>query len=554
MSTNWPWAPRNRSNTNPTPDNWSHKKSPFQLNHRMDPNQHNDLLYGDDAPPLANPIPSWLLDDSDYKDLKPTPVMNNMAATTMQFPAFAPRVNHHQPSIYNYQEPLRPRNLPLPVPTRNFQPSHLGTQSISQELEEARRRLQQLQGLEAQSKENAPQTQSIYEPEVFTADAQWDAPIQHSSFSAPLSTPFWDRLAAASTEDTTTNNFRPRLNSVNYRVLLEKNLECDWFLIVERIVSENDQQASIFLQQKLKGGSEDIRESIIDSVTKLCIPLVTNRFGNFLVQRSIEYASSHKRALLVKQMVGHMSDLSVDIFGCHVVQKALDFTDDEELKRQLVDDLLESVSDTINHKYACHVWQRVFELDKGMRSPHFMQSVIESLRGRWLDISSSESGSLVIQTMVQNCTYEELALNDALDEISSAVKALAVSRWGSWVVRQLCSMNGPGGDAIRSLVYEELSHDLSTYGLDYSACRVLETIVQKDDGKDGNGALRKRYVEWLAKGSRPPLVSLARDSNGHVIVVALLQAGVKEPLETIIRKNYVTLRSSKFGTKICRMI
>lgn len=384
-----------------------------------------------------------------------------------------------------------------------------------------------------------------------------------------------------------TLKYRPRGNSVNYRVLLEKNLECDWVvsilrrhiffarnvdapnilqraypliyflekltqLIVGKIVSDNDQQASIFLQQKLKGGSEDIRESIISAVTELCTPLVTNRFGNFLVQRCIEYASAAQRSNLVQRMVGHMKDLSVDIFGCHVVQKALDFTDDDELKRQLVDDLLESVDETINHKYACHVWQRVFELDKGMRSPHFMQSVIDSLRGRWLEISSSESGSLVIQTMVQNCTYEELALNNALDEISSAVKSLAVSRWGSWVVRQLCSMTGSGGDAIRSLVYEELSSDLTFYGLDYSACRVLETIVQSDESKDG--ALRKRYVDWLVKGSRPPLVGLSRDSNGHVIVIALLQAGVREPLETVIKKHYVTLRSSKFGTKVCRMV
>ncbi|KAG5355016.1 Meiotic coiled-coil protein 2 [Yarrowia sp. B02] len=531
MSANWPWAPRSRANTNPPLDlAWSHKKSPFLVEHKRDHNQISDV-FDDDQPPLANPIPSWLLDDQDCADLKPTPVV---ATGPMLFPRA------------------------IPVPSVPFVPSvpSVPRQSISEELEEAHRRLQQLQMLRSKelmyTNENQ-QPQNQYEPEVFTAETQWDAPIQHSSFSAPLSTPFWDRIANA--EDTTApNKFRPRLNSVNYRVLLEKNLECDWFLIVDRIVSDNDQQASIFLQQKLKGGSEDIRESIIDSVTALCIPLVTNRFGNFLVQRSIEYASSAKRSLLVRQMVGQMSDLSVDIFGCHVVQKALDFTEDEDLKRQLVDDLLESVADTINHKYACHVWQRVFELDKGMRSAHFMQSVIESLRGRWLDISSSESGSLVIQTMVQNCTYEELALNNALDEISSAVKDLAVSRWGSWVVRQLCSMNGPGGDAIRSLVYEELSHDLSTYGLDYSACRVLETIMQRDEGEDGGGELRKRYVDWLVKGARPPLISLARDSNGHVIVVALLQAGVKKPLENVIRKNYVTLRSSKFGTKICRMI
>lgn len=177
MSSNWPWEPRTRSNTNPLAPSWEHKKSPFSIQHKTDLNQlkHED----DDAPPMVNPIPSWLLDDSDYADLKPTPVVT------------AP-MSHPQASGMHHVPPMP---VPMPVPPRAF----------TEELEQARRHLQELQALEALSKENVPQTQSRYEPEVFTANAQWDAPIQHSSFSAPLSTPFWDRLAASSAEDTSAN-------------------------------------------------------------------------------------------------------------------------------------------------------------------------------------------------------------------------------------------------------------------------------------------------------------------------------------------------------------
>lgn len=211
MSSNWPWAPRTRSNTNPGPDSWSHKKSPFQLDHKLDLNQTGDH-HDDDSPPIVNPIPSWLLDDSEYKDLKPTPVMANITTNPMLYPAVNHHHHHHnlnhhnQHAMFQGQQQQQPVSVPNP---RNYAP-RVRTQSISEELEEARRRLQELQVLQAQSNENAPQTQSaIYEPEVFTAaDAQWDAPIQHSSFSAPLSTPFWDRIAAASSEDTSTNNVR----------------------------------------------------------------------------------------------------------------------------------------------------------------------------------------------------------------------------------------------------------------------------------------------------------------------------------------------------------
>lgn len=50
------------------------------------------------------------------------------------------------------------------------------------------------------------------------------------------------------------------LEPMNYRRLLDKSVSCDWKYIVDKIVCNNDQQASIFLQQKLKvGTAEQVR-------------------------------------------------------------------------------------------------------------------------------------------------------------------------------------------------------------------------------------------------------------------------------------------------------
>lgn len=42
---------------------------------------------------------------------------------------------------------------------------------------------------------------------------------------------------------------------LNYRRLLDRNMSANWRYIVDKIVCNNDQQASIFLQQKLKVGT-----------------------------------------------------------------------------------------------------------------------------------------------------------------------------------------------------------------------------------------------------------------------------------------------------------
>ncbi|EER40518.1 pumilio-family RNA binding repeat protein [Histoplasma capsulatum H143] len=69
------------------------------------------------------------------------------------------------------------------------------------------------------------------------------------------------------------------LEPLNYRRLLDKSVSCDWKYIVDKIVCSNDQQASIFLQQKLKVGTAEQKYEIIEAIVNQAYPLMVNRFG-----------------------------------------------------------------------------------------------------------------------------------------------------------------------------------------------------------------------------------------------------------------------------------
>lgn len=181
MSASWPWAPRDGSGTNQT---WGHK-----LPHKFTEVKQEPEDDGPEA--LANPIPAWLLNDGCLGDLKPTPVLQEPGPPLALLAQSPPSINI---LLDNKTHSLPRRAPPGFVPAQTAAPPRMGMCSISEELEATRRRLQELEVL---SKENAaPQAQSQYEPEVFTAEPQWDTPVNHSSFSAPLATPFWDRVAA----------------------------------------------------------------------------------------------------------------------------------------------------------------------------------------------------------------------------------------------------------------------------------------------------------------------------------------------------------------------
>lgn len=196
------------------------------------------------------------------------------------------------------------------------------------------------------------------------------------------------------------------MEPLNYRRLLDKHVSCDWKYIVDKIVCNSDQQASIFLQQKLKVGTVEQKYEIIEAIVNQAYPLMVNRFGNFLVQRCFEHGTPEQVIAIANAIKGNTLNLSMDPFGCHVVQKAFDCVP-EEHKAAMVHELLRRIPETVVHRHACHVWQKLFELRWNNEPPQIMSKVNEALRGMWHDTALGETGSLVVQNIFENCVEEE---------------------------------------------------------------------------------------------------------------------------------------------------
>ena len=198
----------------------------------------------------------------------------------------------------------------------------------------------------------------------------------------------------------------PPMEPLNYRRLLDRSVTCNWKYIVDKIVCNNDQQASIFLQQKLKVGTAEQKFEIVEAIIAQAYPLMVNRFGNFLVQRCFEHGTPEQVIAIANAIRGNTLSLSMDAFGCHVVQKAFDAVP-EEYKAIMVHELLRRIPETVIHRYACHVWQKLFELRWSDSPPQIMKFVNEALRGMWHEVALGETGSLVVQNIFENCLEED---------------------------------------------------------------------------------------------------------------------------------------------------
>ena len=52
--------------------------------------------------------------------------------------------------------------------------------------------------------------------------------------------------------------------------------------------------------------------------------VIMDIYGNCIIQKFFEHGTGHQKRLLVGEMKGHVVSMSLHIYGCRVVQKALE--------------------------------------------------------------------------------------------------------------------------------------------------------------------------------------------------------------------------------------
>ncbi|KAH7321188.1 armadillo-type protein [Stachybotrys elegans] len=340
--------------------------------------------------------------------------------------------------------------------------------------------------------------------------------------------------------------YLPPTEPLNYRRLLDRNVNCNWKYIVDKIVCNNDQQASIFLQQKLKVGTPEQKYDIVEAIVAQAYPLMVNRFGNFLVQRCFEHGTPEQVIKIAEAIRGNTLSLSMDPFGCHVVQKAFDSVP-EDYKAIMVHELLRRIPDTVIHRYACHVWQKLFELRWTKSPPQIMKFVNEALRGMWHEVALGETGSLVVQNIFENCLEEDK--RPCIEEVLANIDIVAHGQFGNWCIQHICEHGGPPD---RSRAIDHVIRYAAEYSTDQFASKVVEKCL-----KIGGGDFLGRYLDRVCEGrldrTRIPLIDIASDQYGNYLVQWILNNAAPQHREMVaahIRKHMVSLRGSKFGSRV----
>ncbi|KAK0436291.1 armadillo-type protein [Armillaria borealis] len=338
---------------------------------------------------------------------------------------------------------------------------------------------------------------------------------------------------------------------INFLSLLHPSSTPPYHSFVSRIIKGSDQQASIFLQQKLKVADLNERAKIVDAICARGFEMMAHRFGNWAVQRCLEAASTaEERRKIVGCMRGRIVELATNCYGCHVLQKALDC--EEDIRLAIVSELLlGDPAQTLVNKHASHVWSKIMELSWTPPAPPIFAFVNKSLKGKWAALACHETGSLVVQHAFEN--LEDSAKDGIVDELlnqgSSVFSEVAKSQWGSYCIQHILEH---GSDKHRQLTLDHLISGLLEYATNEQGYKSV-TKALKEGGKDTLDKVVKRMCEPAKSARRAMIVDLALSVTGSQLIASVLPTADKDQralLYDCIRGHIVTLRGCKTGSKV----
>ncbi|PVH75549.1 ARM repeat-containing protein, partial [Cadophora sp. DSE1049] len=331
---------------------------------------------------------------------------------------------------------------------------------------------------------------------------------------------------------------------LNYWHLLSRPVDCNWHSIVRKVIYDNDRQSSTFLQKLIAGSAKT--HDIVDAVITLAYPLMIHSDGNFLVQCCFEYGSLGQIIKMAKVVGENILNLAMDAFGCHVVQKAVDNVP-ENYKVAMANRLLPHIHDTIIHPYASHVWKKLLTVRWEIPRPHIIEYLNKGLCGMWHKIALNRSGSVLVQTIFENCVEEDK--RPCIEELFVNIDIVSHGQFGSWCIEHICE-HGTVADRRRAIDH------IIRHAVEYSTDRFASKVV-RHCLVIGGAEFLNRYVDTVCQnhsaGFRIPLIDIAINQYGSSLIQWILTHSSPVHRELIarhVRKYKVSLHGSRFGTPV----
>ncbi|RCV08954.1 hypothetical protein SETIT_1G368200v2 [Setaria italica] len=304
--------------------------------------------------------------------------------------------------------------------------------------------------------------------------------------------------------------------------------------IVGHVVEfSSDQYGSRFIQQKLETASIEEKNLIFPEILPQARTLMTDVFGNYVIQKFFEYGTETQTKQLASLLKGYVLQLSLQMYGCRVIQKALEVVEVEQ-QTQMALELDGSIMRCVRDQNGNHVIQKCIECIPQER----IRFIISAFYGHVVELSMHPYGCRVIQRVLEHCN-DESTQSGMMEEIMQSVVTLTEDQYGNYVIQHVLQHGKPEE---RSTIITQLAGQIVRMSQQKFASNVVEKCLTF-----GNPEQRQILINEMlgTTDENVPLQAMMKDQFGNYVVQKVLEICDDQNRELILSRIKVHLNALK---------
>ncbi|XP_023974775.1 pumilio homolog 2 isoform X2 [Physeter macrocephalus] len=312
-------------------------------------------------------------------------------------------------------------------------------------------------------------------------------------------------------------------------------------LIGHIVEFSQDQHGSRFIQQKLERATPAERQMVFNEILQAAYQLMTDVFGNYVIQKFFEFGSLDQKLALATRIRGHVLPLALQMYGCRVIQKALESISSDQ-QSEMVKELDGHVLKCVKDQNGNHVVQKCIECVQ----PQSLQFIIDAFKGQVFVLSTHPYGCRVIQRILEHCTAEQTL--PILEELHQHTEQLVQDQYGNYVIQHVLEHGRPED---KSKIVSEIRGKVLALSQHKFASNVVEKCVTH--ASRAERALLIDEVCCQNDGPHSALYTMMKDQYANYVVQKMIDMAEPAQRKIVmhkIRPHITTLRKYTYGKHI----
>ncbi|KNZ71768.1 Pumilio like protein [Termitomyces sp. J132] len=300
-----------------------------------------------------------------------------------------------------------------------------------------------------------------------------------------------------------------------------------------------DQHGSRFLQQKLESATSEEKQAIFDEIVPAnAFSLMVDVFGNYVIQKLFEHGTQVQKIRLAQTMEGRIHGLSQQMYGCRVVQKAIEFVLPEQQTtfiKELEPHILKCVKDP-NGNHVRFFHQVIQKLVECVSSDNL--GFIQKFRDNVHDLATHPYGCRVLQRCLEHLPEE--TTRHLMDELHKYATNLMQDQFGNYVMQYILEHGRPHD---KMLIIAKIHGQILILARHKFASNVCEKALVCADPET-----RRRLIDEILT-TKPdgvtPITGMMKDQYANYVLQRAMNVATGDQKERLFTKVIPQVQSMR---------